>query len=210
MIEILRLLSTGAALVGLKNAKEFDILEDEQEIKRGYASWVQKGFLKVDGHLCLTNKRLRFQGAGDEYLSYPLDEISSVEFTNYMIIVPLGLAFEFSDGRREVIAVNKREGWAAEILKAIAPFGGAEAVEKATDGTVLDSDRVALCKKITGYFSGSELNTLCFDLGIEYENLAGDTKESKSRELIVHCERNGQFSKLLKYCQGHRSHVKWL
>ena len=40
-------------------------------------------------------------------------------------------------------------------------------------------------------FNESELRTLCFDLGIEYEHLSGEERSAKTRELVAYCERTG-------------------
>ena len=59
-------------------------------------------------------------------------------------------------------------------------------------------DDVLLRKSITKLFNKDELQTLCFDLGIEYEELTGDTKSSIVRDLILYCNRHGRKSKLLE------------
>jgi hypothetical protein len=43
-------------------------------------------------------------------------------------------------------------------------------------------------------FSESELRTLCFDLGIDYDDLPGQEKASKARELIAYLERRANES----------------
>lgn len=49
---------------------------------------------------------------------------------------------------------------------------------------------------IDRYFDDNELRDLCFDLGIDYQNLSGDNKSAKIRELIMHCERYGRYQEL--------------
>jgi len=53
---------------------------------------------------------------------------------------------------------------------------------------------------ITRYFNDSELRDLCFDLGIEYENLGGDNKSAKARELVAYCQRHGRLTELEDTC----------
>ena len=74
---------------------------------------------------------------------------------------------------------------------------------------ILLQDRVRLRNGITRHFSDNELQSLCFDLGIEYDNLPGDDRESKVRELIGYCERRGMLSKLIETCYQLRSNVEW-
>jgi hypothetical protein len=102
-----------------------------------------------------------------------------------------------------------REEWINEIMKAKAALGAAEIVEKTTDGTLLNVRMVSLRKNLTDFFSESELQTLCFDLNMDYENLPGATKEEKARELVIQCERNGQVNQLIKQCKKLRPSVNW-
>ena len=41
-------------------------------------------------------------------------------------------------------------------------------------------------------FDSSEVKTLCADLGVDYENLGGEGKEAKVRELISYLNRRGR------------------
>ena len=51
------------------------------------------------------------------------------------------------------------------------------------------------------YFNDSELRDLCFDLGIEYENLGGDNKSAKARELVAYCQRHDRLPDLETACR---------
>ena len=53
-------------------------------------------------------------------------------------------------------------------------------------------NRVTLREVLADYFSLDELQTLCFDLNIDFENLRGDSKQAKAREIVAYCERNSQ------------------
>jgi len=66
-----------------------------------------------------------------------------------------------------------------------------------------------LRNKITAYFNDDEIRSLCFDLGIEYENLVGETREAKARELVTYCERTSQVSQLVNRCRELRPSVDW-
>ena len=50
-------------------------------------------------------------------------------------------------------------------------------------------ERMTLLDILTTYFNDSELRELCFGLDIDYENLVGQGKREKARELIAYCER---------------------
>lgn len=66
-----------------------------------------------------------------------------------------------------------------------------------------------LNKKINRTFNESELKNLCFNLEIDYENLSGNTKSDKIRELILFCQRHNRISELLKNCERLRPNIKW-
>jgi hypothetical protein len=65
-------------------------------------------------------------------------------------------------------------------------------------------------KRLAEHFDLNELQALCFDLGIEYENLAGDnTREVKTRELVKFGYRHGRLPEILRHCQELRPKVAW-
>lgn len=66
-----------------------------------------------------------------------------------------------------------------------------------------------LRKQISAYFNISELKDLCFDLEIEFENIPGDTLDDKSREIIKHCQRNGQTLSLINKCRKMKPFLNW-
>ena len=69
-------------------------------------------------------------------------------------------------------------------------------------------DRAELRQKLAEHFNKEELRTLCFDLGIEHENLP-DTKDGMARELVAYCERHGRIPELVAACQRLRPRVAW-
>jgi tetratricopeptide (TPR) repeat protein len=58
-------------------------------------------------------------------------------------------------------------------------------------------------------FSGGEVQTICFDLGIDYDSLSGNNKIEKIRELIAYCERRGILEDLEGYCRLERPKYVW-
>ena len=58
-------------------------------------------------------------------------------------------------------------------------------------------DRATLREILSEHFSSDELQTLCFDLNIDFENLGGQSKQAKARDYIAHCERNSRISELV-------------
>jgi tetratricopeptide (TPR) repeat protein len=59
------------------------------------------------------------------------------------------------------------------------------------------------------HFNLDEIQLLCFDLGIDYEHLAGETKPKKIHELILMVVRNGLLPDLLELLVEERPNVPW-
>lgn len=68
---------------------------------------------------------------------------------------------------------------------------------------------LTLRDNLNTYFSVSELRSLCFDLGIDYENLAGDSKNVKVMELVQMMQRHGRLPELVDLVRQQRPHVSW-
>lgn len=69
--------------------------------------------------------------------------------------------------------------------------------------------RARLRQRLVDSFSDEELRTLCFDLGVEYENLPAQGKAGKARELTAHLDRTGDLPKLIEKCHRLRPNVSW-
>lgn len=69
--------------------------------------------------------------------------------------------------------------------------------------------RIALLKILRDIFNVSELQDLCLELGVDYDNLAGSSKADKARELLLYCERRGWSNKLLQTSYHHRRDISW-
>jgi hypothetical protein len=65
-------------------------------------------------------------------------------------------------------------------------------------------DRWQFYNNLLKYFNNSELDAICFNLGIDKENLGGDDKPARARELIQYCERNSMFEQLVAVCKEMR------
>jgi hypothetical protein len=62
---------------------------------------------------------------------------------------------------------------------------------------------------IISTFSLEDLITLCSDLGVDYENLGGQGKEAKARELVAHLVRLDELAPLVAYCARQRPRYPW-
>lgn len=66
-----------------------------------------------------------------------------------------------------------------------------------------------LRQQIDRYFNWEELRQLCQDLGVDEENLAGETKLARVQSLIGLCERLGRLGDLLAGCGAKRPFLPW-
>ena len=64
--------------------------------------------------------------------------------------------------------------------------------------------------KLKANFNDSELRDICFELQIDYENLAGTNKADKARELMLYLDRRDRLLEILKICQQLRPNVTWV
>jgi hypothetical protein len=69
--------------------------------------------------------------------------------------------------------------------------------------------RVEIHKILVTRFSLEEIKTLCFELGVEYENLPSGGKNSKARELVLYLERRGRLDDLRAAIMHQRPDVIW-
>ena len=71
------------------------------------------------------------------------------------------------------------------------------------------STRLRLHELVTTYLSFADIQDICQDLHIIYENVPGDSLESKSRELISYCNRRSTLPDLIAACQQKRPDITW-
>jgi hypothetical protein len=67
----------------------------------------------------------------------------------------------------------------------------------------------SLHKEMDARFSLGELHTLCFNLGIDYENVPGDTKSVQIRNLLTSLARQGNLQSLVDMVRMERPRVPW-
>jgi len=58
-------------------------------------------------------------------------------------------------------------------------------------------------------FSKDDLKTLCFDLSMEYDDLPGEGRSSKARELISYCHRHCRLRHLVDAGKRQRPDIEW-
>lgn len=80
----------------------------------------------------------------------------------------------------------------AERLQVPPPSSGAQ-----DSGPASEPDLVTLHTVLAQRFDLEELRTLCFQLGIEYDDLRGEGRTAKARELVKLYQRKGQLDRLI-------------
>ncbi|MBU6361456.1 MAG: hypothetical protein KGS46_15700 [Chloroflexi bacterium] len=58
------------------------------------------------------------------------------------------------------------------------------------------------------YFNLSEIESLCFEMEIDDENLRGQTKDEKARSLVKHCENRGRLDELKRLMRVQRPNLR--
>lgn len=71
-------------------------------------------------------------------------------------------------------------------------------------------DLVALRDKLVQYFSLAELDDLCFKVGVDDEEIPGQTRPEKAREMVQYFQRRNRLPELLAACRAERPTVQWL
>ncbi len=68
---------------------------------------------------------------------------------------------------------------------------------------------VELWQKLNRHFNREEMRSLCFLLNVEYDDLPGEGREDKARELVRYLNRRGHVSDLVQRCSELRPHIVW-
>lgn len=66
-----------------------------------------------------------------------------------------------------------------------------------------------LRQQIAKSFDLEELKTLCEDLGVDFDDIKGDNKTGKARELVKYFDRRGQLEELIAWCEKERPRLTW-
>jgi nucleoside phosphorylase len=90
--------------------------------------------------------------------------------------------------------------------KAAPVQGGTATVDQRSPEQI---DVTALRQLLTLHFNTGELQNLCFDLNIDYENLPGQGKGDKARELIAYAQRHGRLASVISQARRLRPNADW-
>jgi hypothetical protein len=98
--------------------------------------------------------------------------------------------------------------WLESIITSPGRFGG-HAHEQTALEVQASASPVKLREKLERHFDREELRTLCSDLEVDYDDLPGEGRAAKVRELVGYHERRGQLDELVKRCSELRPNVFW-
>jgi uncharacterized protein YhaN len=88
-------------------------------------------------------------------------------------------------------------------------FSSSDETSRSPDSSVATARLVKLSDLMAHYFNLEEVRDLCFRLGIDYDDLGGEGKSGKVRELVMRLELNGRLPNLLPLLKQLRQHVSW-
>lgn len=111
--------------------------------------------------------------------------------------------------------------WPERIHQSSAPISGKSVKSHTGDGTqrfqpprgtraLSGREQLsALRELLVERFSISELHDLCFGLGVDYDDLPGQEKTAKARELILYLMRRSRLEDLIKEGRRQRPELPW-
>jgi hypothetical protein len=76
--------------------------------------------------------------------------------------------------------------------------------------SVIQVDLAEVAEKMEQLFSLEQVEALMFDLGVDRDEVAGDTKPLIVRNFLKEAARMGMVRELLKLCKRKRPFVEWL
>lgn len=74
----------------------------------------------------------------------------------------------------------------------------------------MTANTLATLQRLLGsHFDLSELQTVCFEVGVDHENLPAKTKDELARELILYQARRQRLAELIEECRQRRPLIDW-
>jgi hypothetical protein len=105
------------------------------------------------------------------------------------------------DSGRFFTQINQSELLSEFMNAVLSPLKQPEPVERV--------DVAELRQLLARRFSLGELRDLCFDLGVDYDDLPAEGKAEKARELVAYLERRERISELVEMLRERRPDVDW-
>jgi hypothetical protein len=89
----------------------------------------------------------------------------------------------------------------------VEPRGGLAIAVSASPVGDPEVNQTTLWKALDDGYNDSELRDLCFELAIDYEDLAGDNQSARARELVLFAKRRDLLAKLVECVMRDRPHL---
>ena len=80
---------------------------------------------------------------------------------------------------------------------------------ESTGSTYVGTNSVTLREKMISFLSIEEVKSICFDLGVDHENLEHDKKSSLVRTLLEHAQRRGLVDEVRSRCGKVNPTIDW-
>ncbi len=111
-----------------------------------------------------------------------------------------------------IITVYQEEDWAGSTrLRTEAgdeePRGALAMTVASAPLAAAEVNLVTLRRALDDGYNDSELRDLCFELGIDYEELGGDNQSAKARELVLYAQRRNLLASLVERVMRDRPHL---
>ena len=111
-----------------------------------------------------------------------------------------------------IITVYQAEDWAGSTrLRTEAgdeqPRGALAMTVASAPLAAADVNLVTLRRALDDGYNDSELRDVCFELGIDYEELPGDNQSAKARELVLYAQRRNLLAQLVAHVMRERPHL---
>ncbi len=120
--------------------------------------------------------------------------------------LPVSLQIELEDKRREVAELEARSSTAAP--SGVPTIGTPSPVTPEGDAAFQLVDPRKLREAMDAAFSKPDFVVLCFDLGVEYEDLSGETLPLQMLALIKYHQQRGIYAQLVEKVIRERPHLR--
>mgnify|MGYP006921589069 CR=1 FL=1 len=109
-----------------------------------------------------------------------------------------------------VVTVFLKEFWLGSAQVSINPSQNTETPHsfQFINQALSTQTLVRLRRNLALLFNLGELKTICFDLGIDYENFH-PLKDEFTRELVIYCKKRGRINELIQLCKELRPLNEW-
>lgn len=128
-------------------------------------------------------------------------------------VIEAGIRLLEASGAKSLRDLQKGQEWKADpvaYLRVLEVVDLAAAIHLAPRRPVEDAiNTVTLLDLLKEGYNSVEIRNLSFQLGVDYDELSGETRTDKARELITHLQRRGQLGALITHCAAERPHLPW-